>query len=228
MSMFSKYSLEARVFPTIIGLIPFYILQYFFMNNLIHNKFFELKVVGNISISLIVIYFASEFFIRLPGKLVEDKLFNKKLNFPTTEFLLFNNVEYSTHFKNNIREKLKVDFNVILLSEEEETKNENEARMRIKESIGFIISKVKKGHLVLRQNISYGFFRNLWSASLIGIVFSGLLIGLSFQGNPTLFYVGLGLFLAYGLYLIFGKHVIKYFGDNYARKLIEEYSSGNY
>lgn len=221
--IFSKYSLEARIYPTIIGMIPFYLLQYIYFSNFIFSELFSAKIITNISSSLVALYFVSEFFVRFPSKLFEDKLFNKKIGFPTTEFLLFSNHEYTKSFKEKIRTKIKKDFSIILFEEKEELENEEEARMRIKEAIGLIIGLVRGGYMVLKHNISYGFFRNLWGASLIGAISSVVLFFLSLKNSYWVPVVAFLLFIFYILYLTFGKYIIKYFGANYARKLIEEY-----
>lgn len=218
---FSKYTLEARVYPTIIGLIPFYLLQYYYLSNFIFSDLVTAKIVGNVSVSLIVLYFVTELVVRYPSKILEDKLFNNKLNFPTTNFLLFGNDEYTKSFKRNVRLKVKNDFSLMLLDEQEEFKDEKEARMRIKEAVGVMIKFVKDGHLVLKHNISYGFFRNLWGASLVGIIFSVILVYISWYSSLSKTGIGFGIF--YLLYVLLGNRIIKYFGESYARKLIEEY-----
>lgn len=219
--IFSKYTLEARVYPTIIGLIPFYLLQYYYLSNFIFSDLLTAKIVGNASISLIVLYFVTELVVRYPSKMLEDKLFNKKLNFPTTNFLMFGDDEYTKDFKKNIRLKIKNDFTLELLDEKEEFKDEKEARMRIKEAVGVMIKFIKDGHLVLKHNITYGFFRNLWGASFVGLSFSFILVYISWYS--ALSQVGIGMVIFYMLYIFLGCRTIKYFGENYARKLIEEY-----
>ena len=228
MKFFSKYSLEARAFPTLVGLLPFYILQYVYLKDLIPFEVFAVNIVGNISLSLVLLYFVSEFLVRYPSMLFEDKIFNKKNNFPTTNFLLFNNKEYTENRKIQIRERLKKDFSIELLNKADELKDEKEARMRIKEAVGLIISVVKGGHLVIKQNIAYGFVRNLWSASILGVVFSAALIVFSFGNSLCLYNISAILLILYLVYLLFGKLIVIYFGENYARRLINEYLVGSY
>jgi hypothetical protein len=221
--LFSKYSLEARVFPTILGLLPFYIFQYYYLNNFLNLEILNSKIIGNLSLSLVMLYFFAEFIIRYFGKLYEDKVFKNKLDFPSTNFLMHSNREYSVDFKSQLRAKIKNDFSLELLDKPEEEENDKEARTRIKEIVGLMISKVKDGHLVLKQNIAYGFVRNLLPASVIGVILSFLLIMLSSKNNDFVFYLGIIMIALYTVYLLCGKQIIDYFSKNYARKLIEEY-----
>ena len=224
---FSKYSREARVYPTIIGLVPFYILQYYYLADLIPSEVFTVKLVGNVTVAVVILYLVSEFFVRFPSKLLEDKIFKNKRDFPTTRFLLSTDKEYSSDFKNTFRKKVARDFSLNLSDSVEETRNEDEARKKIREAVGLIIKRVGDGHLVLKNNISYGFFRNLWGASWVGFVLSIVLVLVLTFTNSTYVCLGVLLLLPYLLYLVFGKFVIQYFGKAYAHKLLEEYMESN-
>ena len=216
------YSVIARIFPTIIGLIPFFIFQYVFLGNFIHIDSILVSVTGNISLSTILVYAFNQYFVRLPSKIFEDYLFKKQLHFPTTNFLMFSDKEYTTDLKNAVRKSVLQDFSIVMPDKTMEKRNENEARKRIKEAVRLIIGKVKDGYLVLQHNIEYGFVRNLWGASLVGMLGSLMLIRFAYP-DSVLEKIGEYLFSLYLLYTVFGFMVIKYFGRAYARKLIEEY-----
>ena len=222
MKIFSLYNLIARIFPTIIGLVPFFIFQYFFLNNIWSIDSLIASAVGNIGLSTILLYTFNQYFIRIPSKIFEDLLFSNQLYFPTTNFLMYSNKEYSNEFKNKIRQSVNADFSIKLPTADEEKKDEKVARKRIKDAIRVIIGKVEDGYLVLQHNIEYGFVRNLWGASLIGMLGSILLLFVSAPATP-LYILGQIFTIAFIFYLIFGFLVIKYFGRAYARKLIEEY-----
>jgi len=135
---------------------------------------------------------------------------------------MYSDDEYSDEFKNNIRSRIISDFSLRLPTKNEEKKDEKAARKRIKEAIHLMIGKVRDGSLVLQHNIEYGFVRNLWGASFVGILGAFLLVTVS-KGMSLLNIIGLIFAITYGMYLILGFLVIKYFGRAYARKLIEEY-----
>lgn len=222
MKIFSQYSIIARIFPTIIGLIPFFIFQFFFFNNVLSIDSVIVSVVGNIGLSTILLYTFNQYFVRIPSKMFEDWLFGNQLYFPTTTFLSYSNDEYSDDFKDKIRQSINSDFAIQLPNKKEERKDEIAARKRIKEAVRVIIGKVKDGYLVLQHNIEYGFVRNLWGASLVGVFGSILLVYFSSPAS-SLNKVGIILLVGYSIYVLFGYIVIKYFGKAYARKLIEEY-----
>lgn len=149
-------------------------------------------------------------------------MFGKQLYFPTTNLLMYSNDEYSSEFKDQIRQSVNKDFSIQLPTAEDEKKDEKDARKRIKDVVRVIIGKVKDGYLVLQHNIEYGFVRNLWGASLVGILGSTLLMSVSVSASP-LYLIGKIFLIVFGIYLVFGFLVIKYMGHAYARKLIEEY-----
>ena len=149
----SKYSIEARIFPTIIGLIPFYVLQYYYLRSFLYFELLEIEVISNISLSFVILYFFAEVPVRYIGKLYEDKMFNNKLNFPSTNFLMHSDKEYTKDFKDQLRKKIENDFSLILFNKKEEMENENEVRRKIKEIVGLMIAKVKhKREFVLHGN----------------------------------------------------------------------------
>lgn len=219
----TRYSIEARVAPTALGLVPFYIFQYIYLRNIVTLEPFAVKVIGDISLSAIVLYGVLALLVRYPSKLFEDRLFKNKLYFPTTNFLLFVNDEYSDETKKRIRLKIESDFSISLPSKEEEAKDMKGARKMAKDVVSLIIRKVGDGQLVLQQNIAYGFTRNLWGASWIGLLFSVVLASVAYGKDLQVFNFGIGLLIVYILYLTFGQYIEKYFAENYARKLIEEY-----
>lgn len=225
--IFTKYSIEARFFPAIIGLIPFYALQYFYLKNYFDFNFLKLEVISNISLSVIILYLFAELVIRYLGKIYEDKKFKNRLHFPSTNFIMFGDKEYGDDFKIRLREKIKNDFSLELLNKKEELENEKEARLKIKDAVGLMINEVKDGRLLLGQNIVYGLARNLWPSSNFGLLFSIILFFASAKNNNSIFIFSIFLISFYSLYIFLGKYVIDYFSRNYAKKLIEEYYYNN-
>jgi len=135
---------------------------------------------------------------------------------------MYSDDEYSNEFKDKIRHSVNTDFSIQLPDADDEKRDEKGARKRIKDAVRVIIGKVKDGYLVLQHNIEYGFVRNLWGASLIGVLGSILLVFVSIPTSP-LYVLGKVLAVVFGIYLVFGFLIIKYLGRVYARKLIEEY-----
>jgi hypothetical protein len=214
-----KYTLRARVFPAVLGVIPFALVLKF-----VPIEPVLLKVVTAGIFSSALVYVSTQFIIRIPAKMFEDWLFSNGLYMPTTNFLLYKDFEYQDQFKDNIRSQIQRDFGITLSSKEEETIDEVTARRKIKDATKLMINKVKGGYLLLKHNYEYGFSRNLWSSSIFGLIGSLLLTYLSIVSNDkTMMITSIALGGLYLLYVFFGFLLIKYVGKLYARKLIEEY-----
>lgn len=186
-----------------------------------------MSAVGNLSLSTILLYAFNQYVVRIPSKLFEEWLFGNQMYFPTTNFLMYANEEYTSVFKNKVRDAVKKDFSIQLPNKSEESKDPAEARRRIKEVTRLIIGKVQDGYLVLQHNIEYGFVRNFWGASLVGAVGSAFLLLLA-GPNSLIKLIAAILLFGYVFYCAFGFLIIKYFGCAYARKLIEEYYKMSY
>ena len=224
---FDKYTRKARIYPSIIILIPFLLFTlYCDIEGLkdIFDNLLKIKIIGNITISVVLLYLLTQI-NRFIGKFIFEKhMFKSELEMPTTRFMLFLNSEFSKEYKNQIREKINFDFNMNLPDENDEINDLLNSKKRIVEAIGLVRQKVKNGRLLLQHNIEYGFMRNLIGGSLIGLIMSIILIVYFFKHNKILIaYVGLGLAFFYLLLLFLHRPIIKYLGNQYARRLFQEY-----
>ncbi len=215
--MFNKYTREARFFPTIISAIPILLFQYTFFNKEISDFLVflgNIEIVGNITISIVVLYFVSQL-----NRFISKTFFEKEeIYMPTTDFLLFQNSEYSKEYKKNIYEKLEKDFDIKLPSKLSQEEDELNSR-----------KKIGNGKLLLQHNIEYGFWRNLSGGSILAILFSGITAYLSFtQDKNTIFIGSFILLFIFSIILIFNKFFIDRVGKLYARVLIQEYMENNF
>ena len=214
-----KYTMRARIFPAVLGVIPFALIL-----KLVPIEPILLKVVTVGIFSTALVYVGTQFIIRIPAKMFEDWLFSNGLNMPTTNLLLYKDLEYQDEFKDNVRSQIKRDFNITLSSKKEEVLDEVSARRKIKDATRLMINKVKGGYLLLKHNYEYGFSRNLWSSSIFGLIGSIPLSYISMtERHKTLAVLSVVLFRLYALYLVFGYLLIKYTGKLYAKNLIAEY-----
>lgn len=224
---FDKYNRIARIYPSLIILIPFLI---FTLNCNISNletifeNILQLKIVGNITISVVLLFFFTQI-NRLLGKfLFERYLFSNELEMPTTNFLLYTNSEFSTDYKNQLRNQISNDFNIKLPSENDEIKDIINARKMIVESVGLIRQRVKNGNLLLQHNIEYGFFRNLIGGSIIGFLMSAFdTFYFHINNSIALSWLCLCLALLFLTLILIHKPVIRYLGNLYAKRLFQEY-----
>lgn len=224
---FDKYNRTARIYPSIIILLPFLLFTiYCHIDNLkvVFEDLLKLKIVGNITISIVLLYFLVQI-NRALGKFVFEKsLFRNELEMPTTNFLLFSNQEFSKEYKLQIRAKIKKDFKVELLNENEETIDLENSRKRIVETVGLIRQKVKDGRLLLQHNIEYGFFRNLIGGSIIAFLMSGFDIYYFFTyKDNVLGEVSILFAFCFAILLLVHKPIINHLGNQYAKRLFQEY-----
>ncbi len=203
LKMFNKYIKEARLFPTIISAIPILLFQYAFFNKEISDFLVflgKIEIVGDITISIVVLYFVAQI-----NRFISKTFFEKEeIYMPTTDFLLFQDSEYSQEYKKKIYEKLEKDFDMRLPSKSSQEKDELNARKRISEVMSLARKKIGNGKLLLQHNIEYGFWRNLLGSSILAILFSIVTTYLSFIHNKnTIFIVSLILLFIFLIILIF-------------------------
>ena len=220
---FDEYNLKARVYPTIIGLLPIFLFVYFFLHD-IGKVNAILSFLSGSALTIIILSFLSDV-VRNLGKYLELKMFKNELFFPTTEFLLHSNQNLSKEKRANIYDKVG-KHGCVLCSAKEENRDETEARRKIKEAVGMVRQKIGDGRLVLGFNIRYGFWRNLIGISLFSSSVSifGLIF---FYGNYIPFSIFIVLTLFYLGIFIFKKELLKFFGYQYTEQLFLEFLNIN-
>ncbi len=222
----AKYQLYARIVPSILSSIPALLYQYFFLNQEIANflQFLDsLKFIGDITISIVILYFISQ-----TNRLIAKKLFEKKeIYLPTTNFLLFSNQEYSKEYKQKIYEKIQHTFDIRLPTKNEQEKNEMNSRKRIAEAMSLVRKRIGNGKLLLQHNIEYGFWRNLIGGTIFAIIFSGMDAYFAYiQSNASILVLSISLLIVYSIPLFLNKYIIQKVSALYARTLIQEYMAG--
>jgi len=226
---FDTYALKGRVIPAFLSIIiPIMIFNHFYVSEEF-SKFvgevFGAKLVSNLTISGICLFYLSEFG-RLIGKnIFEKSYFKDERRMPTTNYLLFCDPAYSEQHKNRIRNKIKRDFDISLPTKEEEAIDQDGARTRIVEVMALIRKKLHGNKFLLQHNIEYGSMRNAIGGSVIGLILS--LANILFFNFiiPGELAVTLSVitFFIYLLMIISSKYIIEFYGNNYAKILYREY-----
>ncbi|MFH1029928.1 MAG: hypothetical protein V1770_01560 [bacterium] len=142
---------------------------------------------------------------------------------PTTNFLLYSNNQFTEEYKNDIRRRIYDSVDVKIPNKKNEEKNELLSRKRIVEAMGIIRIMCEDNELLLQHNTEYGFFRNLIGGSVIALPSSLFFAFVFFYNGQTNSIAGnflLGLASIFLILLIFSKHLIKEFGENYAHILL--------
>ena len=221
---FDKYFWIARFFPALIVLVPFFIFQYFYLNNLIFEQLSILESYSALfhSIVMIIIIYISSILVRGFGKdLIEKFYFIRNNKFPTTVMLLGKKKEVSNQQLTNIKSKIKNEFKLDINNKS----SQKEKISRIKDAVEQIITKVGYTNKILNQyNTEYGFFRNLTGGTIIFILTDILLISFSIvYKDSNILIISLSLLVGCLIYLVLSWHILDSYGTKYAKKLFNEY-----
>lgn len=230
MMNYDPYYLKAKLFPTILTAIP----ALAFYNYIISPLFSEtlkgiweyLPSITNISFSSAIIFFLVEINRFIGKEVFQKKYFDDDIRMPTTNVLLWTDSYYEFETKNLIRQKIKQNFNLILLSASDEAENETKARKLATFAISQIRNSLRNNKLLLQHNIYYGFFRNLFGGCLVALFFSLLLLISSFIFNYQSLKVTSGIFVfLYAIIPTFSKLIMKQYGLYYCKILFQEFLS---
>lgn len=222
---FDTYTIIARIFPLLISAAPLIILSSFVVDRELSDMFKGFKWVGDVTLSVLIVYLLSQVNRLIAIELFEKKYFKDQMNMPTTNLLLHSDSIYSDEFKMKVRERVRADFKIELPTHEEELADEARSRKRIVEIVGLIRNKVGKGQLLIQHNIEYGFVRNLISGSVIGLIASAVDIYLFryYYISNKAFTVSIITAVFFGAVLLLSKYLINRYGYLYAKRLFQEY-----
>lgn len=232
MVKFNAYTIYARFFPCIISALPLFILWFFLSDNIqlkeLGAYLLSLKFYGGTTLSIVFLYFYAQV-LRITSKIIEKKHFQNKTGFPTTYLMMYADNTFSKSYKDKYRQLVKKQFDIDLLSESEETTDITEARKRLNEATQLIRLKIKEGHLVSKQNIWYGFVRNLVGGAIYSIIFCvmNIIVGSIWYKNPILVISSIILLVIYAIMFLFRKQIIIQNAEAYANQLIAEFMAGN-
>lgn len=175
--MVDNYTLKARVYPMIILFFPIIIIGIFYSIQ------FEavLLLLSSLGIVGALMYLFSQIG-RDRGKLKEPELWEILGGAPTTQIIRLNDDRVDQHTKERYRQKLQTLCPVSIVPDLAlENNNKDAANEVYKTWTKFLIAKTRDPRtfgLLLKDNTSYGFRRNLWGLKSYGIFLTlTLLIG---------------------------------------------------
>ena len=173
--MFDQYSLKARFYPVIILFFPIVIIGVAY--SLEFEKLFAL--LSSLGMAGALTYLFSQLG-RDRGKLKEANLWKSWGGAPSTQLLRINDTRIDKHTKLRYHQRLQVLCPVTVIpSLELENTNCDECDEVYKGWTKYLITKTrdtKTYSLLYKDNISYGFRRNLWGLKIFGILLTSLLI----------------------------------------------------
>lgn len=162
------YSLKARLYPCLIVLLPAFVVAVFYITDIqkYYHYFTALCALG-------LFTFILAQFGRDRGKSKEPELFKDFGGKPTTQIMRYRNTYLDSVTKNRYRNLLEQKISGLQMpSAEEENNNPDKADEVYNSCARFLISKTRdtqKYYLLYKENVSYGFRRNLWAMKGIAI-----------------------------------------------------------
>lgn len=224
----NNYYFKARLFPTVLTSIPTIILYNKFVANLYHDKleniYAGLPTITDVVFSGAIIFLLVQINRFLSKEIFQKLYFKDEINMPSTDILLKSNNELETSIKQKIEDKIKSKFDIILLTNIEESADEPRARKLIATTVSQIRNILRENTLLLQHNIEYGFFRNLIGGSFLAFVISLIIVLHSFyNGEKATTNLGWILTMVYFIPILFSKIIINRYGKYYAKILYEQF-----
>lgn len=181
--------------------------------------------------SCAVIYAAVGFYIRELFRSTSKLLFQipmfkeDETKMPTTEFLMWKNNYISRSQIEKVHAKLQSQYNYMMMDEQQEEADEQEARRNIVGAVGIMRNATRDDKVLLQSNYRYGFQRNLLGGLVWSFVF--VLLFLILNNILALQYTLICLTAMFLILLqgFIAFSVMKYASRNYARALITAFIS---
>jgi hypothetical protein len=188
----------------------------------------NLKFIGSVTFGVVFLYFYAQI-IRTASKFLEGRYFLRESGFPTTYLMLYGDSSFSRSYKDAFRARAKIAFNIILPTEEEENEDFLETKRRLNEITKHIILQLGSGHLILKHNVWYGFFRNLVGGSIFSSLFCilNIYVGAVALKNPTLWASSTILLICFAFILLCRRSILVQHAEAYAKQLIAEFMENN-
>lgn len=226
----TPYYIKARLFPTLLTVIPLLILLNVIVAPLYHDSlsqiFDVLPLITNSGLSGALIFLMVQVNRLVSKEVFQRFYFQDENKMPTTNHLLWSNTIIEKQTKIKIREKIQVHYDIILMDEEEESLNELTCRKQIMTAVSQIRNSLRGNTLLLQHNIEYGFFRNLLGGSLVAIFFSIIiLIYALVHHDTTLTITGVILGVLYLIPILLSKMFIHRYGYYYSKILYDQFLS---
>jgi len=226
----SAYYLKARLFPTILTVIPLLVFlntivaKYY--NDILKEVSIVLPLISGLGLSAALLFLMVQINRFVAKEAFQRFYFQDEIQMPTTNHLLWKNTFFDSSVKEKIRSKIQQKFNIILLTVDEEDLDELKSRKQIVTAVSQIRNCLRDNKLLLQHNIEYGFFRNFLGGCLIATVISIviLLYGLV-KIESAVINTGIVLTVVYLIPILFSNPIIKRFGNYYSKVLYEQFLS---
>lgn len=220
--------MKARLAPTLLTSIPLLTIYYFgFSDTLIGYIDFlkDFKWIGDLVLSTAIIFLLMQINRFISKELFQNIFFNGELKFPTTTTLLNKSKSLPEGIKSKIRDKIKETYQIDLLNQEDEEKDEKEARSTIVSAVGQIRNSLREDKMVKQHNIEYGFMRNFIGGSTLAVIASilGIYIFEEYKPIDLPYKICIGLCIFYSLFILLSKYILKRYAENYSLVLFNQF-----
>lgn len=229
---FDKYTIKARLYPSFIVLLPTFVVGIYYITDF--EKYYH-YFTAIISVGLFTFLLSQ--LGRDNGKKKEPKLNKYFGGKPSTQILRHNNNYIDTITKERYHKLLANKIDGLQIPTKEEEANDSNYADKVYEScVKFLISKTRDTkifNLLFKENINYGFRRNLWGMKLWALLLLLCCIVLHIYFSTKKFTVfnhyepkdiGLFVFLLLATmfwFLIVTRNWIKMTSFAYAERLLE-------
>jgi hypothetical protein len=157
-----NYSVKARLYPCLLILLPAFIVGVYYITDL--EKYYH-YFTAVLAFGLFTFVLAQ--FGRDKGKSKEPELYKYFGGKPTTQILRYRNTYLDSVTKNRYRQILTQKIpDIQMPTAQEENDKPDDADEVYNSCAKFLISKTRdttKFNLLFKENVSYGFRRNLWA-----------------------------------------------------------------
>lgn len=224
----NSYYLKARLFPTALTAIPALFLYNNFVSSLYHDKleniYTALPAITDVTLSSALVFLLVQINRFISKEVFQKFYFQDEIRMPTTNLLLKSNTELEASIKQKIEGKIKSKFDITLLTEIEESADEQRARKLIVSTVSQIRNILRDNKMLFQHNIEYGFFRNLIGGSFLAFIISLIIILISyFSLDVPSRNLGVVLSCIYFIPILLSKLIIKRYGKYYAKILYEQF-----
>jgi len=169
--LFDEYSLNARVKPSLLALLPIIIGVFIAMPELYKTIASLLSLLTVCGLITLLAHFS-----RYRGRAVEKTLLMKWSGLPTTAFLRHSDPTLDEHTKNRYYRFLEENITDLTLpTKQDEVDNPVAADAKYQTAVKWLLEQTrdtKVHNLLFKENISYGFRRNCLGIKCIGIFLS--------------------------------------------------------
>lgn len=176
---FDRYSLTARVKPALFIVLPIILTSYILFEPL---RTLLGSLLGILLACGVINFLANQ--MSSKGNLLQDKLFAKWGGAPTTIILRHSNDQLDKYTKQRYRKKLALQVsNFKNVSEKSEQQNPDDAAQHYISAITYLkelTRDTQKYPLIFKENMNYGFSRNLLAFKTTAIIIILISLSISF------------------------------------------------